>query len=144
LIDHYQKESEYFGNPGVHRWALGSINVAMWDAWARSLGQPVWKLFGVCHDRVPLYGSGGWLSYTISELLDEVKRYVARGFTAVKVKVGSPDLEADLERLTRVREAVGPGVRVMMDANQGMTYPTALALARAAAPLKIHWFEEPL
>src|SRR5579862_6284791 len=103
FITHYEKESEYFGNVGLHRWALGSINIAMWDAWAKTLDVPVWRLFGTCRDRVPLYGSGGWLSYSIPELIDEVTRYVKRGFRAVKVKVGSREVEADVERLTRVR-----------------------------------------
>ncbi|MDP0499465.1 MAG: mandelate racemase/muconate lactonizing enzyme family protein [Verrucomicrobiota bacterium JB022] len=140
----FEQQSEYFGINGLHRWAQGAINLAMWDAWARVLGQPVWKLFGVCHHRVPLYGSGGWLSYTPDELVDEVTRYVSRGFRAVKIKVGSPELERDLERLHKVREAVGPGIRIMMDANQGMNLPNALELARAARPIGIHWFEEPL
>lgn len=139
-----EREAEYFGHAGIHRWAMGSINIAMWDAWGKTLGQPVWRLFGVCHRRVPLYGSGGWLSYSIDELLDEVKRYAARGFTAVKIKVGSPDVETDVERLTRVRETVGPGVRIMMDANQGMSVGNALRLAAAANPLGISWFEEPI
>jgi len=144
FIAHYEKESEYFGNVGLHKWALGSINVAMWDAWAKTLKVPIWKMFGVCRSSVPLYGSGGWLSYSIDELLDEVTGYARRGFRAVKIKVGSAELANDIERLHRVREAVGPGVNVMMDANQGMTTPTALALARAVADLRITWFEEPL
>lgn len=144
FLTHHERESEYFGNVGLHRWAAGSVNLAMWDAWAKTLGVPVWKMFGVYHDRVPLYGSGGWLSYSIPELLDEVTRYVKRGFRAVKVKVGSPEFQRDVERLTKVREIVGPHVRIMMDANQGMILPTALELARAAQPLRIAWFEEPL
>ena len=72
FVQHYDREAEYFGNSGIHRWACGSINVAMWDAWGKTVGQPVWKLFGAYRDRVPLYGSGGWLSYSIPELLDEV------------------------------------------------------------------------
>lgn len=144
FIKHYEQESEYFGVKGIHRWALGSINIAMWDAWAKSLGTPVWKMFGTHHLRVPLYGSGGWLSYSIPELLDEVTRYVKRGFRAVKIKVGSPDLHHDIERLTRVREAVGPHVQIMMDANQGMNLATAAQLAAAVRDLKITWFEEPL
>lgn len=144
LIHDYEKESEYFGHAGIHRWALGSINIAMWDAWAKTLGQPVWRLFGVCHERVPLYGSGGWISYSIEELLAEVTGYVRRGFRAVKIKVGSKELERDIERLTRVREAVGPSVNVMMDANQGMDVASALRLANAVQPLRITWFEEPL
>ena len=144
FIAEYEKESEYFGRAGIHRWALGSINIAMWDAWARTLDQPVWKLFGTCHDRVPLYGSGGWISYSTDELIDEVTRYVRRGFRAVKIKVGSPDLARDVERLHRVREAVGPHVGIMMDANQGMTVPSALALTQAVRSLQIAWFEEPV
>ena len=116
----------------------------MWDGWGKTLGQPVWKLFGSYRDRVPLYGSGGWISYTIDELLEEVTGYVKRGFRAVKIKVGSPELERDIERLHRVREAVGADVNIMMDANQGMTVPTALALAHAVRPLRITWFEEPV
>jgi L-alanine-DL-glutamate epimerase-like enolase superfamily enzyme len=144
LLAHHETESEYFGNAGIHRWPAGSINVAMWDAWAKTLDVPIWKMFGVYRERVPLYGSGGWLSYSIDELLNEVRNYVKRGFRAVKVKVGSPEIGRDIERLTKVREAVGPEARVMMDANQGMTLPQALELARAALPLRITWFEEPL
>jgi L-alanine-DL-glutamate epimerase-like enolase superfamily enzyme len=144
FLAHHEKEAEYFGNPGLQRWAAGSLNLAMWDAWAKTLGVPVWKMFGVCHDRVPLYGSGGWLSYSMKELLAEVRHYVKRGFRSVKVKVGSPDVQHDIERLTQVRETVGPDIRIMMDANQGMLLPAALELARAAQPLRITWFEEPL
>jgi L-alanine-DL-glutamate epimerase-like enolase superfamily enzyme len=144
FIAEHEKESEYFGNPGIHRWALASINIAMWDARAKLLGQPVWKLFDVKRERVPLYGSGGWISYSIDELLDEVTGYVKRGFKAVKIKVGSPQLEIDVERLTRVRESVGPAVNIMMDANQGMDVARALKLADAVRPLRITWFEEPI
>jgi L-alanine-DL-glutamate epimerase-like enolase superfamily enzyme len=144
FVQRWNRETEYFGNPGIHRWACGSINVAMWDAWAKTLGQPVQKLFGTYCDRVPLYGSGGWLSYSVPELLDEVTRYVQRGFRAVKIKVGSPDIETDIERLHKVRESVGPDIDIMMDANQGMDVTGALRLAAAARPLRIAWFEEPL
>lgn len=144
FIAEYEKTSEYFGHAGIHRWALGSLNLAMWDAWAKTLGQPVWRLFGVCQQRVPLYGSGGWISYSLDELLAEVTAYAQRGFRAVKIKVGSPDLERDVERLRRVREAVGPNMNVMMDANQGMNVDSATRLAAAVRPLRISWFEEPL
>lgn len=138
------EESEYFGNVGLNRWAAGAINIAMWDAWGKTLGQPIWKILGTYRDRVPVYGSGGWLSYSMDELLAEVTGYAKRGFTAVKIKVGSAELERDVERLARVREAVGPHVKVMMDANQGMNVPSALSLARRARDFDIHWFEEPI
>lgn len=138
------REHEYFGNAGLLRWAAGLVNIAMWDAWARHLRVPVWRLFGRHAGRIAAYGSGGWLSYSLDELLDEARGYVRRGFKAVKLKVGSPEVERDLERIARVRETVGPQIRVMIDANQGLDYPAALTLARRAGVHGIHWFEEPL
>lgn len=73
-----------------------------------------------------------------------MSNYKARGFKSVKIKVGKPDWKEDLERLRLVREAVGNEIGIMMDANQGMDVPSALALARAARDLDIHWFEEPI
>jgi len=137
-------EHEYFGANGLQKWAAATLNVAMWDAWTKHVGQPIWKVLGTTAARVPVYGSGGWLSYSDDELLDEVLRYKARGFRAVKIKVGSPSIEQDLARLRKVREAVGPGVRIMMDANQGMSLPDALRLSTTAAEIGIHWFEEPI
>ena len=135
---------EYFGDGGLQRWARGLLNLAMWDARGCQLGSPVWQLLGGHAQAVPAYGSGGWLSYSLEELLAEASGYVRRGFTAVKLKVGSPDLERDVERIAKVRECVGPNVKVMIDANQGLEYPAALALAQRARAYGIHWFEEPL
>lgn len=137
-------QAEYFGNVGLNRWAAGAINIAMWDAWGKTLGQPIWKMLGTFRERVQVYGSGGWLSYSMQELLAEVTAYKERGFGAVKIKVGSPELESDIERLAAVRQAVGPHIKIMMDANQGMDVPSALALARKARAFDIHWFEEPI
>lgn len=137
-------QTEYFGNTGINRWAIGAINIAMWDAWGKSLGQPVWKIFGAYHHSVPVYGSGGWLSYTLEELLAEVTGYARRGFRAVKIKVGSVEPTEDIERLARVREAVGPRLKIMIDANQGLDVPSALALARSAKQFGVNWFEEPI
>ncbi|MTI18139.1 mandelate racemase/muconate lactonizing enzyme family protein [Rhodobacteraceae bacterium RKSG542] len=143
-----QHEQEYFGHDGIHKNALGVVNVALWDALGKSLGQPIWKLFGTTATRVPIYGSGGWLSYSTEELIEEVLGYKARGFKAVKIKVGTPEehggVEADLERLRLVRETVGSDLKIMMDANQGMNIPDAIALSNQAKELNILWFEEPV
>ncbi|MBT0570025.1 mandelate racemase/muconate lactonizing enzyme family protein [Curvibacter sp. CHRR-16] len=144
FIVHAEQAHEYFGQEGVQRWALGLVNIAMWDAWARHLNVPMHQLWGSTRTQVPVYGSGGWLSYSDAELVDEVRGYVERGFRAVKIKVGSPNWQRDIERLRLVREAVGPHVQVMMDANQGCDLAGALALAHAAKPWGIRWFEEPL
>jgi L-alanine-DL-glutamate epimerase-like enolase superfamily enzyme len=140
----YECESEYFGITGLQRWALAALNIALWDTYAKSLDQPIWKLFGCHSKKIPVYGSGGWLSYSQEELIKEVVDYKKRGFTAVKIKVGSRDINRDVERLVKVREAVGNDLNIMMDANQGMDVPSALKLVQSVEHLNIHWFEEPV
>lgn len=144
LQQDYDAETEYFGNLGLLRWAYGVLNVAMWDAWGKTLGQPIHRLLGSNGRKIPVYGSGGWLNYTDQELLEEVTGYKRRGFKAVKVKVGSPDIERDIARLRKCREALGPEVKIMMDANQGMSVPDAIKLSDIARPIGIQWFEEPV
>jgi L-alanine-DL-glutamate epimerase-like enolase superfamily enzyme len=144
VFEKLNNANEYFGQEGINRWAQGAFNIAMWDAWCKYLGQPIWKVLGASKTAIPIYGSGGWISYSIEELVDEVSNYKKRGFKAVKIKVGKPDWKEDLDRLTLVRKAVGNDINIMMDANQGMTVPNALALARAVRELNIQWFEEPI
>lgn len=140
----YETESEYFGITGLQRWALAILNVAMWDAWSRTLDQPVYRMFG-CHRKpIPVYGSGGWLNYTDEELVEEAVGYQKRGFTAVKIKVGSEEIERDIRRLHLVREATGSHMKIMMDANQGMDAATAVKLIHSVEDLGIFWFEEPV
>lgn len=136
--------SEYFGNQGINQWVKAAINIAMWDAWGKFLNQPISNLMGTWKDKCSIYGSGGWISYSIDELLEEVTGYAERGFKAVKIKVGSPDWKTDLGRLKAVRAAIGDKVDIMMDANQGMTVPQAIQLSKAAQELNIFWFEEPV
>ncbi len=140
----FQEANEYFGMEGINRWAQAAYNIAMWDARCKILEQPIWKILGTYRTKVPVYGSGGWLSYTPEELIDEVTGYKKRGFKSVKIKVGSPDWKTDLERLKMVRDAVGNHMEIMMDANQGMDWGSALQLAKAAQMIGIRWFEEPL
>jgi L-alanine-DL-glutamate epimerase-like enolase superfamily enzyme len=144
VFEKINQANEYFGLEGVNRWAQAAYNMAMWDAWCKKLGQPIWKVLGTSRTEVPIYGSGGWLSYTIDELIDEVTDYKNRGFKAVKIKVGSANWRQDLERLRLVREAVGNEIDIMMDANQGMDVASALSLAKATQKLQITWFEEPI
>ncbi|MBI9057571.1 MAG: mandelate racemase/muconate lactonizing enzyme family protein [Labilibaculum sp.] len=144
VFEKVNNSNEYFGNEGINRWAQSAYNIAMWDAWCKTLKQPIWKVLGTSRNEVPIYGSGGWISYSVEELIDEVTDYKSRGFKAVKIKVGKPDWKEDLERLKLVREAVGNDIGIMMDANQGMDVPSSLQLATAAKELNIHWFEEPI
>lgn len=143
LYDDWINESEYFGNEGLLKWAIAIINIAMWDALGKLKSKSVLELLGGRKQKVEIYGSGGWLSYSDEELIEEVRSYKKRGFRSVKIKVGSSDVERDIQRLRKVRKAVGNEVRIMMDANQGMEYEDAFLLAKEAAKIGVDWFEEP-
>lgn len=75
----WDMEAEYFGNTGINTCAIAAFNVAMWDAWGRTVGQPVWKMLGANITKIPVYGSGGWISYSDEELLEEVLDYRTAG-----------------------------------------------------------------
>jgi len=136
--------TEYIGQFGVAAWGIAAIDIALWDLLGKSLGCPVYKLLGAYTDEVPIYGSGGWLSYSTDELLEEASRYLKRGFKAVKMKVGSPDQKRDVERVKEVRRCVGDDVRLMVDANQAWTPDEAISFGRRVQDLDIFWFEEPI
>ena len=143
LYNDWTNESEYFGNEGVLKWAIAIVNIAMWDALGKLKSKSVLELLGGTKKKVEIYGSGGWLSYSDEELIQEVITYKKRGFRSVKIKVGSNDVGRDIERLRKVREAVGNELRIMMDANQGMEYEAALLLTKESVKIGVDWFEEP-
>ena len=91
--------TEYVGTGGLAMWATAGIETALWDLLARKLGVPAARLFGQYAERVPVYGSGGWISYSDEELADELDSYVSRGFRAVKIKIGGFSEAWDLDRL---------------------------------------------
>jgi L-alanine-DL-glutamate epimerase-like enolase superfamily enzyme len=140
----YVKETEYFGNEGLLLWPLSLINIAIWDAIGNEKNVPIWQLFGGKVKAIPVYGSGGWLSYSLEELVEQALFYKKSGYKSIKVKVGSSDIQQDIERIAKIRDAVGEGIKIMIDANQGLVLDKALELIKSLEPYNIHWFEEPL
>jgi L-alanine-DL-glutamate epimerase-like enolase superfamily enzyme len=125
--------------------ALAAIDTALWDIRCKRSGNPLWIEAGGYRDRVPLYDTeGGWLQLTVDELVAGARASVANGWPGVKIKVGKPDAQEDLHRLGAVREAVGPGTHLMVDANQSLTTAEARRRARLFQDLDLFWFEEPL
>ena len=134
-------------SPGcISSTALAAIDVALWDLAGRRTGTPLWLLLGGAQRRVRLYNTHvGWLNRPLDEMVDLSQRAVARdGFTALKLKVGKPDPEEDAERVAKVREAVGPSVTLMIDANQSWTADQAVARMRRLERFDLYWVEEPL
>jgi L-alanine-DL-glutamate epimerase-like enolase superfamily enzyme len=126
--------------------ALAAIDVALWDLAGVRARAPLYLLLGGAADRIPLYNTHvGWLNRPIEEMVDLCEKAVRRdGFTALKLKVGKPDIEEDCERLAKVREAIGRRPTIMVDANQSWTIDTALARTRKLEPYDLYWIEEPL
>lgn len=129
---------------GVNRFAMASIDIAMWDLRARSNGNSLARELGQLTDTVPVYGSGkAGNRLSVEELVKLSVGYVDQGFDAVKLRVGLETGE-DPTRLREVRAAVGPDVRIMCDANERLDLPTALDLGKNLAPYDVFWFEEPV
>nr|WP_260312199.1 MULTISPECIES: mandelate racemase/muconate lactonizing enzyme family protein [unclassified Rathayibacter] len=132
------------GSGGLTTIAMAGVDLALWDREARAAGLPMVEHLGRRRDSVAAYGSGVNLHYTLEELVAQVRRWVASGFGAVKVKVGKPDVQEDVDRLAAVREVLGPSRRLMIDANQRWDLPTARRAVAALAPFGLDWIEEPL
>ncbi|MWB99381.1 mandelate racemase/muconate lactonizing enzyme family protein [Agromyces seonyuensis] len=132
------------GGGGITTIATAGLDLALWDLAARRAGQPIADLLGRRRFETEAYGSGVNLHYSLEELVAQTERWVAAGFGAVKVKVGSPDLARDAERLAAVRSILGPDRRLMIDANQRWDVPTAIRALDALAAFDLAWIEEPL
>jgi L-alanine-DL-glutamate epimerase-like enolase superfamily enzyme len=139
------QDINFFGHKGVSVFALSAIDMALWDLRGKALGRPIHRLLGGCRTAVPTYASGGlWLGASIDELVAEAKGFVAAGFRAVKMRLGRPRLEEDVERVAAVRAAIGPEIALMADANQGFTVDHAIRLGRRLEAFNLAWFEEPV
>jgi L-alanine-DL-glutamate epimerase-like enolase superfamily enzyme len=139
------KDINFLGHKGVSVAGISAIDGALWDALGKTCGQPLYRLLGGAKDRVPVYHSGGlWLSRSIDELVAEAQSFVAAGFTAVKMRLGLADPNADIARVRAVRQAIGPQVRLIADANQGLNEVQAIRLGRRLEEYDLTWFEEPL
>ena len=139
------REINFLGHKGVTVFAMAAFDWASWDIRGKAAGLSVSRLLGRARDRVPAYASGGlWTSRDIPALQKEAGDLVARGFRAVKMRVGLPDIAEDLDRVAAVRDAIGPGIDLMADANQGLSVHHAIRLGRGLDRYALAWLEEPV
>lgn len=132
------------GSGGITTLAMAAVDTALWDLRAAASGHGLADELGRRRDTVPVYGSGVNLHYPLPELVAQAERWAARGLPAVKIKVGHPDWAVDAERIAAVRDVIGPGVLLMIDANQRWDLLRARRALAAFAPYDPHWIEEPL
>jgi len=131
--------------------AIGTIEVAVWDAVAKIAGKPLHRILGERYSggrspgRVPCYVGGGWYEpgKGIAELQDEIRTKLDQGYTTMKIKVGGATIPEDVKRVEAALAVVGSGERLAVDANAAFNRPRALDYAKALAPFRLRWFEEP-
>lgn len=142
-----------FGQKGTYIEAISAIDIALWDILGQAVGEPLHCLLGgAFRDSIPAYATGCYYrgeeylnnATSIPKLVEEARSYVSAGFDMLKIKVGLLSVEADLERATAIREAIGSETKLMVDANHAYNAFTALRMGRGLEELDVIWFEEPV
>jgi L-alanine-DL-glutamate epimerase-like enolase superfamily enzyme len=136
-------EARNLGTTATVAMAVSAVDCALWDLKARIFDVSLAMLLGPVRAAVPVYGSGGFTSYSIEQLQQQLSGWAEQGIPRVKMKVGR-DPAADPERVKAAREAIGPGVELFVDANGGYSRKQALRMAEQFAAFDVSWFEEPV
>src|SRR3954447_13574124 len=134
----------YGGRGGPTVLAISTVDMALWDLKAKRAGMPLWVLLGGNDPRVPCYAGGIDLELRPGELLKQTDQNLAKGFRAIKMKVGRKKLSEDIEKLAAMRNHLGAEFPLMVDANMRWTVDEAIRAARAFAPYDPLWLEEPI
>ena len=131
------------GRPGIASMAISAVDNALWDLNARLIERPLYSMLGATRSSVPIYGSGGFTSYTVPELQAQLAGWVADGIPRVKMKIGR-DPAADVDRVRAARAAIGNDAELFVDANGAYTVKEALEFAQLFLEFDVSWFEEPV
>jgi L-alanine-DL-glutamate epimerase-like enolase superfamily enzyme len=132
-----------FGRPGIASNAIAAVDIALWDLKACLLNMPLFQLLGSVRPTIPVYGSGGFTSYSMEQLRKQLSGWVTEGITRVKMKIGR-EPEQDPARVRAAREAIGDAAELFVDANGAYSCKQALEKAKHFAEYNVNWFEEPV
>ena len=133
----------FVGRGGGAAFAIAACDIALWDLRARRCGLPLWRLLGGNDPRVAAYAGGIDLQFPLERLLDQTRDNLAKGFRAIKMKVGRDRLSEDVARVRAMRDLLGDDFPLMVDANMRWSADQAVAAALALAELHPYWLEEP-
>jgi len=134
----------YVGRGGIASFAISAVDIALWDLKAIQAGDPLWRFLGGSDSRVRAYAGGIDLRLSLDELREQTQQNLARGFRAIKMKVGRERLDEDVERVAAMRELLGPEIPLMVDANMQWSVEQAIRAARAFGEFNVYWLEEPI
>lgn len=137
-------ETSFLGRTGAAWIALSAIDTAMWDIAGKALGVPVWKLLGGFERPVKPYAGGFFLSSSIDDIVQEASDRLGEGFRAIKMRCGAASWREDIERVSAIRDTVGPDVDILVDVVQGWTVDQALKVGRELVPFDIYYIEDPV
>lgn len=139
-------QPKLLGRRGVETRILSMIDIALWDIKAKVAGLPLYKLLGGYKPALTAYIAGGYYEdgKDNAALADEMLEYLSYGVSAVKMKIGRLPVHQDVARVEAVRNAVGPDVKLLTDANGAYSVAEARRIAKALEPLDVFWFEEPV
>lgn len=143
LYEEMQWHVHYVARGGIASFAISAVDIALWDIRGKSTGQSLVEMAGGADQSCKAYCGGIDLNFPLPKLLDSIRGYLARGFNGVKIKIGQPTLEEDVERIAAIRDLIGPDIAFMVDANYSMTVEQAIAASNAFQPFNLLWFEEP-
>ncbi len=139
-----QQRLHWVGRGGLASFAIAAVDVALWDLAAKRAAQPLWRFLGGKDPHVEVYAGGIDLGFSPEQLLASTKTRLDAGFQAIKMKVGRDRLEEDVERIAAIRELLGEGFPMMVDANMAWDLEEATRRAEAFEPFDLVWLEEPL
>jgi len=144
--DRLARRGDWVGPGGLLHCALAPLDIAVWDAAGKTLGQPLHRLLGGYRDRLPTYASDNlWYSLSPDELAASARRHVEGGFGGVKLRIGKEaTAEAEARRVHAVRQAVGPNVHIMVDATESWSLMQARRTGRVLQDAGIAWLEDPV
>jgi len=143
IYDFLEWHIHYVGRGGIASFAISTIDIALWDIRCKKAQKPLWRMAGGAGNSCRSYCGGIDLQFPMEKLLNNIQGYLDAGHNAVKIKIGRPNLQEDVERVAAVRKLIGPDITFMVDANYSMTVEEAITAAKAFEPYNIYWFEEP-
>jgi len=133
------------GRMGITVMAMSALDIALWDAVGRAQGKPLWRLWGGKGDPLPAYGSGCFRGLGHDGMIEKAERFVAQGYTAIKMQVAHLFThDEDVANVRDMRAALGPDIAIMVDVNQGWSADEAITVGRRLDDHDIAWLEEPV
>ena len=143
LYDAMQWHVHYVARGGIASFAISAVDIALWDIRCKAKGQPLWQVAGGASDRCKAYCGGIDLNFSLPKLMAQTEGYLEKGFNGVKIKIGQPELQTDIDRIRAIRNLIGPDIAFAVDANYSLSVDQAIEAGRAFKEFDLLWFEEP-